>query len=74
MELIKTIAKYANNILCMASALIVGLGAVYNWGWANTAVDTIAVIIGVIGTYLLGNKWAQDDKKVFLTEDVPVIR
>lgn len=55
MEKIKKIAKYATNVLAIINALLIGITPI--WGYnADRITNTIAVIIAVIGTYLLGNK------------------
>ena len=52
---VKKIAKYATNILAIINALLIGILPI--WGVSGDKVtDTIAVIIAVIGTYLLGDK------------------
>lgn len=58
MEKIKKIAKYTTNILAIISALITGINAIdgITIPYAYQIVQVIAVITGVIGTYLLGNK------------------
>ncbi len=57
-EKIKKITKYVVNILNFASALIVGLSPI--WGWQTTKiVETLAVICGVLSTYILGQKIAK---------------
>lgn len=54
-EKVKTIAKYIVNILAIVNALLVGILPV--WGIdGNQITDTIAVVIAVLSTYLLGNK------------------
>lgn len=57
MEKIKKIAKYTTNILAIIGALITGFNAVdgISIPYAVQIVQCIAVIQGVIGTYLLGN-------------------
>ncbi len=57
-EKVKKIVKYAMNILAMISALIVGLNAIDGITIPNATiiVEAIAVINGVAGTYLLGQK------------------
>lgn len=43
------------NILAMINALLVGLSPI--WGWEiDRVIDSIAVITGVIGLYLVGGK------------------
>ena len=58
MEKVKTIAKYVTNILAIISALVAGINAVegITIPFAIKIVQVIAVIQGVIGTYLLGQK------------------
>ena len=54
-EKIKKISKYVMNILAMANALIVGLSPI--WGWQlDKVTDSIVVITGVLGLYLVGGK------------------
>lgn len=58
MKKIKKIAKYATNILAIVSALVAGINAVegITIPYAIQIVQIIAVVQGVIGTYLLGQK------------------
>lgn len=56
MEKIKKIAKYTTNILAIINALIIGLDPIWNIPYADKISATIIVIVGVIGTYLLGDK------------------
>ena len=58
MDKIKQIAKYTTNILAIVSALIAGINGVdgITIPYALQIVQIIAVIQGVIGTYLLGQK------------------
>lgn len=56
MEKIKKIAKYTTNILAIINALLLGLEPIWNISCADKISATITVIIGVIGTYLLGDK------------------
>lgn len=55
MEKIKKISKYTMNILAMINALIIGLSPIWNWQ-LDKITDSIAIIIGVIGLYLVGGK------------------
>lgn len=61
MEKIKKIAKYTTNILAIINALILGLEPIWNIPYADKISATITVIIGVIGTYLLGQKVMRKD-------------
>jgi hypothetical protein len=56
---IKRIAKYTMNILAMINALIIGLSPI--WGWQlDRVTDSIVVITGVIGAYLISGKlWGE---------------
>lgn len=52
---IKTISKYVMNILAFINALLVGLSPI--WGWhLDRLTDSIVVITGIIGLYLVGGK------------------
>jgi hypothetical protein len=65
---IKKISKYVMNILAMINALIVGLSPI--WGWdSGKIVDTIVVIGGVIGLYLVGGKLFEVREEI-LTEKI----
>ena len=55
MKKIKKISKYIMNILAMINALIVGLSPIWNWH-LDKITDSIVVITGVIGLYLVGGK------------------
>lgn len=65
MERIKKIAKYTTNILAIISALVAGINAVdgISIPYAIQIVQIIAVIQGVIGTYLLGQKVIKDKEE-----------
>lgn len=54
-EKVKTIAKYVVNILAIVNALLVGILPIWNIN-GDQITNTIAVVIAVISTYLLGNK------------------
>ena len=58
MEKVKKIAKYTINILAIISALVAGINAVdgITIPFAVQIVQIIAVVNGVISTYLLGQK------------------
>lgn len=61
-EKIKTISKYTLNVLTIINALILGIAPIWNVN-ADKITDTIAVVIAVISTYLLGNKIIKGGKK-----------
>ena len=58
MEKVKTISKYVLNILTIINALILGINAVEGIAipYCAQIAGVISVIMGVISTYLLGNK------------------
>lgn len=55
MEKFKKTSKYILNILTIINALIIGIAPIWNIN-ADKVTNTIAVVIAVISTYLLGNK------------------
>ncbi len=61
MEKLKKVAKYTTNILAIIAALVAGINAVegITIPYATQIVQVIAVLQGVIGTYLLGSKVKQ---------------
>lgn len=59
---IKKISKYVMNTLAMINALLVGLSPI--WGWEiDRVIDSIVVITGVIGLYLVGGKVFGENKE-----------
>lgn len=55
MKKFKKIVKYVLNILAIINALIIGIAPI--WGYnADKITNTIAVVIAVLSTYLLGQK------------------
>ncbi len=72
MEKIKQIAKYTTNVLAIIGALVSGINAVegITIPYAIQIVQVIAVIQGVIGTFLLGNKAVEvnEEKEEMLKE------
>lgn len=69
MEKLKKIAKYTTNILGIVAMLITGINQVDGLSipYAPQIIGVIAVVQGVIGTYLLGNKTISN-KKEFINE------
>ena len=65
MEKVKQIAKYTTNILGIIAALVAGINAVegIEIPCAIQIVQVIAVVQGVIGTYLLSNKVIKDKEE-----------
>jgi len=66
MRKIKKAAKIITNILAAGGALIVGLSPIWDIPFSTEISQTIAVIIGVMGTYFLTDsayhKYHTDDK------------
>lgn len=58
MEKIKKLAKYFINITSAISALFIGINAIEGIyiPYCNQIVEVIAVVNGVLGGYLLGQK------------------
>lgn len=58
MEKVKTISKYVLNILTIINALILGINAVEGLAipYCSQITGVVSVLMGVISTYLLGNK------------------
>ncbi len=65
MKKVKKVAKYATNILAIVSALVAGINAVdgITIPYAIQIVKVIAVVNGVIGTFLLGQKAINKEDK-----------
>ena len=60
-EKIKKISKYVMNILAMVNALLIGLSPI--WGWdLDKITDSIVVVTGVLGLYLVGGKMFETPK------------
>ena len=55
MSKVKKISKYVLNVLTIINALIINIAPIWNIN-ADKVTNTIAVIIAVISSYLLGNK------------------
>ena len=54
-EKIKTISKYVMNIMAFVNAILIGLSPI--WGWQlDKITDSIAIIIGIIGAWLVSGK------------------
>lgn len=62
MKKVKKIAKYTTNILGMIGALLIGFNAIegITIPYTHQIVEGIAVIQGVIGTYLISGKFWGD--------------
>lgn len=63
LEKVKKVSKYVLNILTIVNALLVGLDPIWNIPYADKTSATIAVVMAVISTYLLGNKALNAMKK-----------
>lgn len=67
-EKIKTISKYTMNILAFVNALLIGLSPI--WGWnLDKITDSIAVICGLIGAYLVSGKIFEVEKQTEFNDD-----
>lgn len=54
-EKVKKVSKYAMNILAIINVLLIKLSPV--WGWKLEKItETISIVIGVIGVWLVGGK------------------
>lgn len=64
MKKIKKISKYVLNILGAISMLIVGINAIdgITIPYAHQTIEVIAVVNGVISSYLLGGKALSKNK------------
>lgn len=62
MKKLKKTCKYITNILCIINALLLGLDPIWHIPYADKISATIIVIVGVIGTYLLGDKALSKNK------------
>lgn len=65
MERVKKVAKYVANILAIISALVAGINAIegITIPYAIQIIQVIAVVQGVISTYLLGQKAISNREK-----------
>ena len=63
LEKVKKVSKYVLNILTIINALLIGLDPIWNIPYADKTTATIAVVMAVISTYLLGNKAVATMKK-----------
>ena len=63
LEKVKKVSEYVLNILTIINALLVGLNPIWNIPYADKTTATIAVVMAVISTYLLGNKAVATMKK-----------
>lgn len=62
-EKIKTVSKYVMNILAFINAVIIGLSPI--WGWnLDKITDSVSIIIGLIGVYLVSGKLFEIKKDV----------
>ena len=62
MKKFKKIVKYVLNVLAIINALIIGIAPI--WGYnADKITNTISVIIAVLSTYLLRQKFNKEVSK-----------
>lgn len=63
-EKIKKISKYVMNILAFINAILVGLSPI--WGWnLDKVTDSIVILVGVIGAYLVSGKIFDTKEETF---------
>lgn len=74
-EKIKKISKYVMNIMAFVNAILIGLSPI--WGWnLDKITDSIAILIGLIGAYLVSGKIfgdKEEEQTKFNTEDLESI-
>ena len=74
-EKIKKISKYVMNIMAFVNAILIGLSPI--WGWnLDKITDSIAILIGLIGAYLVSGKIfgdKEEEQTRFNTEDLESI-
>ena len=72
-EKIKTISKYACNLLCMVNAILLGLGEIWNIPYYNKISASIIVITGVCGAYLTKGKFFDETngEEVLYGDELP---
>ena len=68
-EKIKTISKYACNLLCMLNLILLGLGQIWNIPYYNEISGSIIVITGVCGTYLTQGKLFETKEEIEIYGD-----
>ena len=72
---IKTISKYVMNIMAFVNAILVGLAPI--WGWnLDKITDTLVVLGGLIGAYLVSGKIFGEKEEIqttFNTDDLESI-
>lgn len=67
-EKIKKISKYIMNIMAFINAILVGLSPI--WGWnLDKVTDSIVILVGVIGAYLVSGKIFDTKEETFDDED-----
>jgi len=69
-EKIKKTSKYVMNILAMINAILIGLSPIWNWH-LNKITDSIVVITGIIGLYLVSGKiFEEKDEKDEICKEI----
>ena len=67
-EKIKKISKYVMNIMAFINAILVGLSPI--WGWnLDKVTDSIVILVGIIGAYLVSGKIFDTKEETFDDED-----
>lgn len=60
-EKVKKVSKYAMNILAIINGLLIKLAPVWNWH-IDKITESISIIIGVIGVWLVSGKIFEKEK------------
>ena len=68
MEKVKKISKYVMNFLAMINALLVGLAPIWEWN-INKVTDTMVVVCGVLGLWLVGGKLFETKEEIEIYGD-----
>lgn len=62
-EKIKTVSKYVMNLMAFGNAILIGLSPI--WGWnLDKVTDSIAVLVGIIGAWLVSGKIFEAKKDI----------
>lgn len=62
-EKIKTVSKYVMNLMAFGNAILIGLSPI--WGWnLDKVTDSIAVLVGIIGAWLVSGKIFETKKDI----------
>ena len=68
-ERVKKISKYTMNILAFLNALLIGLAPIWNWS-IDKITNTISVVIGLIGVWLVTGKIFNNNVDEIVSQNV----